>query len=79
MRQAGVPDPSDVFKTGAHWRMRGEELRTIADDASDPAARAMMPLIAADYDRLARHVDDRASDDIERLGQPHIGALDLKP
>jgi hypothetical protein len=67
MKREGVRDPSDVFKTAAHWRMRGEEMRTLADDCLDPTARAMMLRIAADYDRLARHADDKSSLDAVML------------
>jgi hypothetical protein len=52
----------------AHWRTRAEELRTFADDASDPGARAIMLRNAADYDRLAKHSDDAAA----------VGALMLR-
>ena len=67
MKREGVLDPSDVFKSAAHWRMRGEEMRTLADDCVDPTARAMMLRIAADYDRLARHADDKSSLDAVML------------
>ena len=46
-----------------HWRMRAEEMRTIAEETRGSTARAMMPRIAADYDRLAKHADNRASQD----------------
>jgi len=42
-------------------------MRTLADDCLDSTARAMMLRIAADYDRLARHADDRSSLDAVML------------
>jgi hypothetical protein len=39
-----------------HWRERAEEARYVAKQMSDPVAREMMLRIAADYERLAEHV-----------------------
>jgi hypothetical protein len=63
MKRAGVVDPTHIINNASHWRMRAEEMRTLADESIDPTARAMMLRIAADYDRLAKHADDRLSQD----------------
>jgi hypothetical protein len=54
MKKIGFSDPASIIHSATHWRMRGEEMRALAEDASDPTVVAMMLRIAADYDRLAK-------------------------
>jgi len=43
------------------WRMRAEELRTIADNCSTPEARATFRRLADDYELLAQRAEARAA------------------
>jgi hypothetical protein len=59
-------NPESVLNSGRHWRMRGEEMRTLADGADTPEVVAMMLRIAEDYERLARWAEERT----ERASRP---------
>ena len=43
-----------------HWHGRAKEVRALAEQMSDPAARAAMLRIAGDYERIAEHAEQRA-------------------
>jgi hypothetical protein len=49
-----------------HWRSRAEEARTVAEQLTDPVAKAMMLQIAEDYDRIADHAQQRALSGVKR-------------
>jgi FRG domain-containing protein len=44
----------------AHWRGRGAETRPLADEMKDKISRRMILEIADVYERLAKHVEERA-------------------
>jgi hypothetical protein len=43
------------------YRQLAEEFRTIADSMMDAHARAIYAGLAADYDRMAEHADNRST------------------
>jgi len=47
-------------RDGNHWRERAEEARTVGEALVDPDCRRMMLEVAADYEKLAKHADERA-------------------
>ena len=48
--------------TAEYWRGRAEEARTVAEQMSDPIARATMLRIAERYELLARQAAPKRSD-----------------
>ena len=43
-----------------HWRQRAQDMRKLAQDVNDSAAKQTMLRIAADYDRLAERASLRS-------------------
>jgi hypothetical protein len=52
---------TSILDNPDHWRERAEEARSVAEQLTDPVARAMMSRIAEDYERLAEHAQRRAT------------------
>jgi hypothetical protein len=51
----------DLFDDPAHWYARAEEARTLADQMKhDEKSREAMLRIVADYERMAKHAEERA-------------------
>ena len=42
-----------------HWRDRAEEVRSLADQMSDPQTRRMLESVADDYETLAKGAEER--------------------
>jgi hypothetical protein len=81
-----IPQPSYPYKAAKHWSMRAEEMRTLAEEANNPALRQMMLRLSADYDRFARRAGDRASEGsimfrvaMRAESRPDAQALDVLP
>jgi hypothetical protein len=55
-----------LLKDPRYWRNRAEELRTIAEQLSDPGARNTMLGVATDCDRLAEHAARHVAADNKR-------------
>jgi CRP/FNR family transcriptional regulator, cyclic AMP receptor protein len=45
----------------AHWRDRGEEMRRLAEAATDPKAKKRILKMAEEYEKLARRAEERAA------------------
>jgi hypothetical protein len=44
---------NSILNDAAHWRERADEARALADQMSDPDARASMLRVAQEYEKIA--------------------------
>jgi hypothetical protein len=59
--------PSSNINNPEYWLQRAKEMRTLAEDVADGAARQKMLRVAEDYDKLAKRADARSK------GTPQAG------
>jgi RNA polymerase sigma-70 factor, ECF subfamily len=53
----GAPTSRDKLEQIRRWRLRAEEIRTTAEQFTDPTARRSLETAAANYERLAAHTE----------------------
>jgi hypothetical protein len=53
------------------WRLKAEELRTVADQIKNPMTRASFVRMAETHDNLARRCEEQTAGDIEK--EPKVG------
>ena len=58
-----------IVDNPAHWIMRAEEARTIADEITDPESKKIMMNIAESYERLAVHAQRRLGKSADQQGE----------
>jgi len=54
--------PANKFEDPQFWRVRAEEVRSVADEMKPGEPRAIMFRIAASYERIAKFVEYQARD-----------------
>ena len=52
---------SKFWDDPAHWRIRGEEMRTLAEGTTNPKAKKRMLKMAKEYEEWARRAEERAA------------------
>ena len=52
----------EMFNDPDHWRNRAEEARAVAVHMTDAHTKAIMLVIAQDYEKLAKRAEQRAGE-----------------
>jgi hypothetical protein len=70
---------SSILDNVEHWRGRAKAARLVANHLDDPVAKAAMPTIAEQYDRIADQAQVRSHDEAPKASKGQDGSTAEEP